>query len=164
MRFQRKSGLRRSRYCSPSLNTIMKLIPLLLLLTTNASALNVDKLVDSIGQIESGMDHQAVGDRGAARGAWQLHREAWIDAGKRLKLKFPWPYAHDASIGRKYARAYAELVIEQLQRKLERDPTVQEVYAAWRLGVGGFFKRGGYAGVSKSIKASCERLANVYSQ
>lgn len=142
----------------------MKLVPLLLLLTTNASALNIERLVDSIGEIESGMNHQAVGDNGSARGAWQLHKEAWIDAGKRLGLKFPWPYAHDGAIGRRYAKAYAELVIEQLQRKLERDPTPQEVYAAWRLGVSGFFKRGGYSGVSKSIKASCDRLANVYNK
>lgn len=142
----------------------MKLIPLILLLTTNLSALDIDRLVDSIGQIESGMNHQAVGDGGAARGAWQLHKAAWADSGKRLGLKFNWAYAHDATIGRKYAKAYVEIVVESLKKRLGRDPVPQEVYAAWRLGIGGFFSRGGYEGIPKSVKSSCERLANLYNR
>lgn len=139
----------------------MRLIPLLLL-STNLLALDIDKLTDSIGMIESGMDHQAVGDNGAARGAWQLHKAAWADAGKRLGLKFDWAYAHDKGIGRRYAKAYVELTVERLEMRLGREPSPQEVYAAWRLGVGGFMKRGGYARLPLFIKASCERLANLY--
>jgi len=143
----------------------MKAIPLLLLLlSTNLFALNVDKLVYSIGMIESGMNHEAVGDDGHARGACQMHRAAWIDSGNRLGLRDNWWSAHNPTIGRKYATAYTEILIERLTRHLERKPSPQEVYAAWRFGVGGFMMRGGYAGMPRHVKESCDRLWNIYSQ
>lgn len=42
-------------------------------------------LAISIAQVESGLDHMAVGDNGRALGAWQMHKDAWIDANRQLK-------------------------------------------------------------------------------
>lgn len=143
----------------------MKLIPLLLLLSTSLFALDIDKVVDKIAMIESGNNHKAVGDRGLARGAWQMHEAAWIDADAKLRCGYEWEvYAHDSHIGRMYATMYATIVVWGLEAKLKREPRPEEVYAAWRLGVSGFFKHGGYAGLPKRIKESCERFSNLYNE
>lgn len=118
-------------------------------------------LVDAISQVESGGNHQAVGDNGSARGAWQLHKAAWEDAGLRLGEKWHWSYAHDKGIARRHAEAYAAILTERLTKQLGRKPTNQEVYAAWRLGAGGFARYGTYARIPERIRESCERVNNL---
>lgn len=118
-------------------------------------------LVDAIAQVESGGDTQAVGDGSRARGAWQMHEGAWEDAGKRLKTNFHFCYAHDKGISRRYAEAYVAILSEGLERHLKRKPTNQEVYAAYRLGLGGFLSYGTYGKVPKRIRESCERVNNL---
>ena len=118
-------------------------------------------LIDAIAQVESGGDHQAVGDGTRARGAWQMHKEAWEDAGKRLGTSFHFSYAHDKGIGRRYAEAYLAIITERLTKRLGRKPTNQEVYACWRLGVGGFFRYPSYDKLPANIRESCERVNNL---
>lgn len=118
-------------------------------------------LVDAIAQVESGGDCQAVGDNGKARGAWQMHKAAWDESGKRLKASFHFSYAHDKGISRRYAEAYVAILSEGLERHLGRKPTNQEVYAAYRLGLAGFIKRGGMSNLSARFRDSCERVNNL---
>ena len=117
--------------------------------------------LDAIAQVESGYDHQAVGDGSRARGAWQLHEDAWVDAGKRLKEKWHFSYAHDKGIGRRHAEAYLAIITERLTKRLGRKPTNQEIYACWRLGVSGFFRYPSYSSLPPRIRESCERVNNL---
>lgn len=130
------------------------------LLLTSTQSYAYD-LVDAIAQVESGGDHQAVGDNGLARGAWQLHKAAWIDAGERLKKKWHYSYAHDKGIARKHAEAYVSILTERLTKRLGRKPTNQEIYASYRLGVGGFMNFKSYNKLPEHIKESCERVNNL---
>lgn len=118
-------------------------------------------LVDAIAQVESGGDHQAVGDNGSARGAWQMHKAAWLDAGERLKEKWHWSYAHDKGIARRHAEAYVAILTEGLAKRLKRKPTNQEIYAAYRLGLTGFFRYPSYDKLPSRIRESCERVNNL---
>lgn len=130
----------------------------LLLAATQSQA---NTLVDAIAEVESGYNHQAVGDGKAARGAWQLHKGAWSDAGKRLGERWHFSYAHDKGIARRHAEAYVAILCEGLERHLGRKPTNQEVYAAYRLGLEGFKRFGSYARIPKGVRESCERLNNL---
>lgn len=121
-------------------------------------------LLEAIAQVESGGDHQAVGDNNRARGAWQMHKLAWEDAGLRLGERWHFSYAHDKGIGRRHAEAYLQLVGERLTKHLKRKPTNQEIYACWRLGVGGFIRYGSYSRLPENIRESCERVNNLTSK
>lgn len=121
-------------------------------------------LLDAIAQVESGGDHQAVGDGNRARGAWQMHKFAWQDAGQRLGERWHFSYAHDKGIGRRHAEAYLAIITERLTKHLNRKPTNQEIYACWRLGVGGFLRYGSYLLLPDNIRESCERVNNLTSK
>lgn len=105
-----------------------------------------DRLIDAVAHVESGHDHEAVGDGGRARTAWQLHRAAWKDASAYLKKNGHTATSYDAGVtdpaqARKHAAAYLGLTNARLKKRLGREPSVGELYAAHNLGVGGFAKR-----------------------
>ena len=49
------------------------------------AALAHHQLVVAVGNVESGMNHNALGDQRRARGAWQMWALAWIDGNGQLK-------------------------------------------------------------------------------
>ena len=70
-------------------------------LFTLAAPIDRGPLLDAICQVESSGNAKAVGDAGRSRGAYQVGRAAWIDAG------VPWPYTpHDQAKSREVCRRY----------------------------------------------------------
>ena len=105
------------------------------------------RLLDAVSWVESNHRHAAVGDAGAARSAWQLHRGAWADASAYLRRHGHATAGYNAGVNdpvtaRTHAAAYLGLINGQLKKRLGREPNAGELYAAYNLGVGGFAKRG----------------------
>tara|TARA_R100000808_G_scaffold6651_1_gene19585 strand:- start:2838 stop:3434 length:597 start_codon:yes stop_codon:yes gene_type:complete len=104
-------------------------------------------LLDAIGRVESGLNHAAVGDGGAARGAWQMHRAAFEDASQWRKARGleVWDYSkvHHPVVGRAYAYSYLAILDSRLKGVMgDREPTAADLYCAWNLGVRGYQRRG----------------------
>ena len=119
----------------------------MLCVTPTARPIDWNTLVNAVGQVESGMVHRAIGDGGASRGAWQITRAAWQDVSRLRKLSGEsiWPSwkrgAHREGVARDYASSFLALLNSHLSSKLGRPPTVQELYAAYNLGLDGFRRR-----------------------
>jgi len=99
-------------------------------------------LVNCVGQIESGMNHAAVGDGGKAVGAWQMHVAAWITANQWRKTKdMPtlkhsnWP---DKNVQRMMALSYLSWCKEQLEKAGFANPTAEQIYMAYGWGFANF--------------------------
>lgn len=126
----------------------MNLITTILLLPVLASASIVDAaFVKAVGKIESNNNPDAVGDSGAARGEFQIHKEAWdqVNAARKSRGEetFIWRFnAHDSKVAVLYATEYLKWIESSLTKKLKRQPTKAEIYAGWNLGLGSFAKRG----------------------
>jgi len=119
-----------------------------LLLAAPAGAVEINgKLLAAVAFVESNGNHRAVGDQGKANGAFQLHRPAWTDAGKWLKANGYKTTTYtkgvnDPSVAAIYARTYLAMIHGQLAKRMKREPTAGELYAAYNMGVGGFARRG----------------------
>lgn len=126
---------------TPLLSTLVMLCT-----TPNVRPADWHTLVNAIGWVESGMDHRAIGDGGASRGAWQITRAAWQDV-DRLRRSVgertqPWKTgAHNPVHAHEIASNFLSLLNSRLSTKLGRPPTVQELYAAYNLGLDGFRRR-----------------------
>lgn len=110
-----------------------------------------DKFLDSVAMIESNFNPSAVGDKGKARGAYQLHQEAWLDGCKWLEHNdeggaYSWMFptmndrwkkdAHDPVVSRVIAKAYFYL-LQYRFKKRGIDPTPIQLYMAYNLGFAG---------------------------
>jgi hypothetical protein len=115
-------------------------------LTLIASALAIQSyagdLITEIANVESGNRAACIGDHGLARGAWQMHREAWDDTCARLRVNAPFTKATNYAIAKSVASAHLEWLNRQFIRATHRMPTPTDSYALWNLGVGGYHKRG----------------------
>lgn len=102
--------------------------------------------LDAVAQIESNGRPGAVGDRGAARGEFQFHKEAWADCSKiRRKAKLPiYPYsaATDRAKAREYARTWLTWIQAELSARIGRKALAHETWLAFNLGMSGFAKIG----------------------
>jgi len=112
-----------------------------------------DKFLDSVAMIESNFNPNAVGDKGKALGAYQLHQEAWIDACKWMEYNdkgafvdnYAWMIGHigdqwktrakDPIISREVAKAYFLLLYYRFQRRGIK-PTNIQLYMAYNMGFG----------------------------
>lgn len=144
----------------------MRTLAFLIFAASQVTAEVVDrKFVDRVAVVESRFDHAAVGDGSRARGAWQMWASAWdqinSDRRKLGKFQYDWAtYAHDPAVAREYATAYLIWTERSLARRLGRQPTASEIYAAWNLGIGGFAKRGfSLARVPSATRNAIARLA-----
>jgi hypothetical protein len=124
-------------------------------------------LTNTIGQIESGGNYKAVGDRGAALGAWQMHIAAWIMANQ-------WREAHGLSKikrslwqvpdnQRAIAFAYVNWCRERLLADGIKHPSPEQIYLAFAMGPTAF------ADIAHSLvrapdkkRDAAERVAEVY--
>lgn len=118
-----------------------------------------EKFLDSVAMIESNFNPNAVGDKGKALGAYQLHQDAWIDACKWMEINdngqfkqgYSWLTGHitdqwktrakDAVISRIVARNYFSLLHYRFQKRGIK-PTDIQLYMAYNLGFGGAAKVG----------------------
>jgi hypothetical protein len=113
-----------------------------------------EKFLDSVAMIESNFNPNAVGDKGKALGAYQLHQEAWIDACKWMEFNdkgtfadnYSWlvgnitdqwkTRAKDPVISRIVAKAYFLLLYYRFQKRGIK-PTDIQLYMAYNMGFGG---------------------------
>jgi hypothetical protein len=116
-----------------------------------------DKFLDSVAMIESNFNPNAVGDKGKAIGAYQLHEDAWIDACKWMehnddgsyKDGFSWLVGHintqwktrakDPVISRIVAKNYFSLLHYRFKKR-GINPTEIQLYMAYNMGFGGASK------------------------
>jgi len=144
---------------------------LLLLLShpLNADQTKMPTLLNLVAGIESSHNTQAVGDSGLARGEFQFHRDAWEQMSaqfkKQGKKSYPYAYAHDSIVARKYADAYLSWISSSLQSKLGRKPLAWEIYAAFNRGVGGFQSVGfKFSRLPKHTQRSCLLIAKTFKE
>lgn len=113
-----------------------------ILLFCLGSSIASASVVDAIALVESSGNTRAVGDNGLAKGAWQMHRAAWNDSAKRLRVT--WDFDIDSfnyDRARRIAAEHLRWLCEQFTRKTGRQPTPADQYALWNLGVAGYAKR-----------------------
>ena len=109
----------------------------LLLLGFNAAAASDATLLESIAQVESGMNRKAIGAAGE-RGMYQVGREAWKDAEERLKAeghyRFPWSKWRDATAQDMVAASHLRWIRANFVRVGKPDPTPEQIAVVWNLG------------------------------
>lgn len=142
---------------------------LLLCLSAVANAIDYPRLLPVVSQIESSDNPQAVGDGTQARGLFQFHKTAWIQASKVRKLAgqriYAYSYAHDPFVSRLYAEAYLGWLAKHLGIRLGRTPFHWEVYAAFNRGLEGFtdldykFKK-----LPSHTQKSCRLIASTFNE
>ena len=109
----------------------------LLLLGFNAAAASDATLLESIAQVESGMNRKAIGKAGE-RGMYQVGRDAWKDAEERLKAeghyRFPWSKWRDATAQDMVAASHLRWIRANFVRVGKPDPTPEQIAVVWNLG------------------------------
>ena len=123
-----------------------------------AHAIDDVAVLAAIGQVETGMDYTAVGDNGKARGAYQLHRSAWVDGCTQLmregKLAFSyddWKYPTNQDT---VALALLRSIRGRLVSKGITDPTAEQLALCWNMG---------FTAASR-INFDCKRAKSDYAQ
>ena len=69
-------------------------------------SLELEILLDAIAEIESMNRHGAIGDKGRAIGAYQIHRTYWKDGTRILGVDWSYREAFDPKKARRVVRAY----------------------------------------------------------
>lgn len=118
-----------------SMATGVKALVGLCMLTCMLNAAPSEAMLDALAWTESRNNPAAIGDGGDARGAYQLHRGAFLDAQEAAGGVWgPWEVsAHDPKVSRAAARAYCG-IIEARLRRAGLTPTPTRVWLAWSMG------------------------------
>lgn len=123
--------------------------------------------VNAVGTVESGLDYNAVGDRGAAVGAWQMHTVAWITANQWRKAN-EMPTLSRAQwknqiVQRAMAMSYLSWCKEQLVKEGIAKPTHEQVYMMFAWGYTNFKEAGFDMDKAPAKKRdAAERVGNIY--
>jgi hypothetical protein len=132
----------------------MKRLLALLLAYASAEAKSIvtDELIDKVAIIESNYNYDAVGDKGKAIGAWQMHEPAFREActylahhciGREEWLNFAdnhKKFAKDPMVSRLACKAYFEILEKQMQRqKIKVTPI--SLYMAYNMGFQGAYNK-----------------------
>ena len=92
----------------------------------------------AIGTVETNMDYNAIGDNGKARGAYQLHRDAWIDGATQLMREGKPAYSYDdwkyPTVQDTVALALLRSIRGRLASKGITDPTPEQLALCWNMG------------------------------
>lgn len=131
-----------------------KLLALLLgCASVEAKSIITDDYLDKVAMIESNFNYDAVGDKGKAIGAYQMHEAAWREGCFRLahtsSCRDHWlgfadkhkELAKDAIISRMVCKAYLEV----LENQMKKDPwnkagvTPVSLYMAYNMGYMGAY-------------------------
>jgi len=99
-----------------------------------------EALLKAVRQVESNNGRHVYGDSGRSLGPFQLSEAAWVDvsAYRRAHALKVYSYEHHALhnfINQAYAADYLTLIHNELTRKLRREPTPGEMYAAYNMGL-----------------------------
>ena len=109
----------------------------LLLLGLTAQAKSDAALLEAIGQVESGMDRNAIGKAGE-RGAYQMGRDAWHEGTNLLKVEghyfFSWGRWRDATAQDMTAAAFIRVIRSRFAKVGISDPTPEQIAVVWNMG------------------------------
>jgi hypothetical protein len=103
-------------------------------------------LLSTVRRIESADGRFTVGDQGRSLGSYQISEAAWCDVSAWRRARgFPtFEYGTrvwSESVSRAYAADYLKILREQLKKRLQRPPSVTELYSAYNMGLSSFAKR-----------------------
>ena len=108
-----------------------------------AKSIVTDELIDKFAVIESNYDYNAVGDKGKALGAWQMHKPAFDEALTSIyrrtghDWRSVWTYDRKLfsypATSRLIAREYM-LILEKQFNNLGEEVTPIKLYMAWNMG------------------------------
>jgi hypothetical protein len=118
----------------------MKLMTLIAftLIANYAHAFDDVAIASAIAQVETGEDYNAIGDNGKARGAYQLHRSAWIDGCTQLMREGKPAYSYDQWKDAKTQDTVALALLRSLRGRLIskgiKDPTPEQLGLCWNMG------------------------------
>jgi hypothetical protein len=119
------------------MKTLMTLIAFTLI-ANYAHAFDDVAILPAIGQVETGGDYTAIGDKGKAVGAYQLHRSAWVDGCTQLMREGKPAYSYDqwknAEIQDTVALALLRSLRGRLASKGIKDPTPEQLALCWNMG------------------------------
>ena len=102
--------------------------------------------LDALAQAESKNNPAKVGDRGHARGQFQIHATAWADVTARRKARGLQTWRHrsagDARVSRVYAEGLVGILTDRFTTATGHPPTERDLVCCWNLGVEGFRRHG----------------------
>lgn len=118
-----------------------------------AKSIVTDDLLDKIAMVESNYNYEAVGDKGKALGAWQMHEASWRESCQRYARKdcagfSPWDdfaknhkkFASDPDISRLVAKMYLQILETQINNsKIKVTPI--SLYMAYNMGFQGAYNK-----------------------
>ena len=115
-----------------------KIITSILILVTSSLYGSDERLLKAIGSVESGLDYAAIGDQGKARGAFQLHRSAWIDGCNQLRKEGKSIYSYDdwrsERIQDEVALAFIRCIRGRFRSIGIQDPSAAQIACVWNMG------------------------------
>ena len=133
----------------------MKRLLALLLAYASAEAKSIvtEDYLDKVAMIESNYNYDAVGDKGKALGAWQMHEAAWRESCQRLVRMdgagfTAWDdftnnhkkFAKDPDVSRLVAKMYLQILETQmLKSKIKVTPIA--LYMAYNMGFHGAWQK-----------------------
>jgi hypothetical protein len=116
--------------------------------SVEAKSIVTEDYLDKVAMIESNYNYDAVGDKGKAIGAWQMHEAAWRESCQRLSrtgVAFSaWDdfannhkkFAKDPTVSRLVAKTYLE-ILEKQMLKSKFNVTPISLYMAYNMGFHG---------------------------
>jgi hypothetical protein len=119
------------------MKTLMSIIAFAVI-SNYAHAIDDVAILSAIGQVETGGDYNAVGDRGLARGCFQLHRSAFIDGCTQLMREGKPAYSYDQWKDPIVQDTVALALLRSLRGRLSskgiKDPTAEQLALCWNMG------------------------------
>lgn len=127
------------------------------------------KLIEAIGHVESGMNYEAVGDSGKAKGAYQLHEAAWKDAQayyKGLGVKLP-AYRFWRHPGYQFTAicGYLKVCHNRMVDAGVKNPNPRQIYLCFSMGFAAFKEIGFNPESAPASKlSSANRVLNIFTK
>jgi hypothetical protein len=119
------------------MKTLMTLIAFTLI-ANYADAFDDVAIASAIAQVETGEDYTAIGDRGKAVGAYQMHRSAWIDGCTQLMREGKPAYSYNDWKNPETQDTVALALLRSLRGRLAskgiKDPTPEQLALCWNMG------------------------------
>ncbi len=125
------------------------------------------EFLQAVRVVESSNGQNKYGDHGESLGDFQLSEAAWLDVNGWRKARGLKTYHYDASVfnlylSRVYAADYFTILHGELNRRLKRPPTHEELYAAYNMGLSTFAKCNYKVNRLNSVtRAKCEQVGTL---
>lgn len=121
--------------------------------SVEAKSIVTEDYLDRVAMVESNYNYEAVGDKGKAIGAWQMHEASWRESCQYLERKnyafiISWDevadnrkkFAKDPDISRLVSRTYLQILEKQmLNAKIKVTPI--GLYMAYNMGFRGAYNK-----------------------